>query len=113
MKTQQSASQRRRAFGSHSHITPVTVSLFLILFYAPFISNPLRAHGWNKGAALTTGLAIPTLWMVVGCRLIFVVPARFEKLNTAFEFVVFGVPVVGMFVIAAQELWGFVSHITR
>jgi len=94
---------RRRAFGMISHITPIAVPLFVVLFYAPFIAAPLHARGWNKSAAFAVGLALPALCVVTGYFLISLLPARFAKLANALASLVLGVPIVGVPVIIAWD----------
>ena len=87
-----------------SHITPVALPLFLVVFYAPVIVHPLRVCGWGKAAALGVGFLVPVFWLVLGHGAIAVLPARFAKLRNALELVVVGLPIVGVFGIVLWDV---------
>jgi len=98
------AKNRRLAFGMISHITPIALPVFLILFYAPFIAAPLHANGWSKSAAFAAGLAIPALYMGTGFLAMTFLPRRFDKLASALAILVLGLPIVGMPAVIVWEL---------
>jgi hypothetical protein len=104
---------RRRAFGLISHITPVVLPVFLVVFYAPFIAAPLHAQGWTKGAALAAGFAIPLGWLLLSTGMLFIVPERFVKLKAALGIAVLGVPMLGVFALVLWDLLRFLIHIAR
>lgn len=99
---------RRRAFGLISHITPLVLPVFLVLFYAPFIAALLRTQGWSKLAAFGGGFATPTFLIGLGIAVAHVIPPRFDKLSNALLLVVLGFPLVGMFGIG---IWAFINAI--
>ena len=105
--------KRRHALGMISHITPVALTIFLILWYAPFIAAFLRAQGWEKTPALTVGFAVPIVWLALGIGAIFVLPPRFVKLNWALQMFVFGVPIAGMFALAFWVVVKLVFYTVR
>ncbi len=113
MKNRFAATQRRRAFGLISHITPVALPIFLVLFYAPFIAAPLRAHGWNKGASLAAGFAVPIGWLLLGALAVSVIPQRFAKLKSALEIGVLGIPFCGMFALLLWVVLRLILQIVR
>lgn len=106
-------SNRRRAFGMISHITPIAVPLFIVFFYAPFIAAPLHTSGWNKSAAFAVGLAIPALWMGMGYLTISFLPRRFDKLASALAILVLGLPIVGIPAIIAWDCIRALWHLVR
>lgn len=108
MKSHSSAS--RRAFGL---ITPIAVPLLLIFFYPPFIAAPLRAHGWTRGGALAAGFAIALGWFVLGAGILFIVPERFAKLESALEVGVLVIPLWGMLALMLWDLLRFLIHSAR
>ena len=99
--------KRRSAFGMISHITPVALPVFLVVFYAPIIALPLRMHGWGLWAALGVGFAVPLVWGGLGIAAIALIPARFAKLKDALGLVVVGPPIIGVFGIVLWDVATF------
>ncbi|RYX83185.1 hypothetical protein EON83_15875 [bacterium] len=104
---------RHRAFGLISHITPVAVPIFLGLFYVPILAAPLRASGWNLGAALGVSLLLFVLWMGLGTASIAIIPSRFVKLSFALQFLLFGLPLFGVFGIMVWIIIRTLWHMMR
>lgn len=108
MKTRR-ATSRRGAFGMISHITPVALTVFIALWYAPFIAGWLRVQGWSKGAALGMGFVLPCLWLLFGVGFASMLPVRFAKLRDALGWIIYGLPVIGMigslFWVVARTIW--------
>ncbi|BCM91183.1 hypothetical protein IAD21_03047 [Abditibacteriota bacterium] len=102
--------KRRGALGMISHITPIMLPVFIVLFYTPVIALPLRVHGWGRAAALGIGFLIPLVWLALGLTTIALIPARFDKLKGALEVGILGLPMLGMIGIL---LWDLVSFLWR
>ena len=112
MERQRSA-RRHRAFGLISYITPVAVPIFIVLFYAPFVAVPLQVHGWSKLSALGVGLLVPIFWLVIGSIITRTLPARFAKLKEALGWILYGLPILGMFVVAFGQMAVVLWHLAR
>ncbi len=93
-----------QGFASFSYITPVALRAFLLLFYAPLIANLLREQRGAKAETLGVGLLIPVTWLILTSGITQTPLLRFAKLREALGWIMYGLPIVGMFVIAFGQV---------